>query len=195
MLKRVVLLTGTPCVGKTSVAKQLAVRLDALNVNLTELAVRGKLVAGTDEERHSAIVDESRMKKRISKIIEGSDKKNIIVDGHYAASVVPARLVSRVFVLRRDPHELRELMKRQGFSERKVSENLASEILDVCLVEALNVHGERKVCEVDASGKSVEQIVNKLLDILNDRCQCCVGIVDWLGKLESEGALDEFLKI
>lgn len=101
MLKRVVLLTGTPCVGKTSVAKQLAVRLDALNVNLTELAVRGKLVAGTDEERHSAIVDESRMKKRISKIIEGSDKKNIIVDGHYAASVVPARLVSRVFVLRR----------------------------------------------------------------------------------------------
>jgi len=33
------------------------------------------------------------------------------------------------------------------------------------------------------------------LNVLNGNKKCCVGIVDWLGKLESEGVLEEFLKI
>jgi adenylate kinase len=195
MAKRVILLTGTPCVGKTSVAKQLTHRLDALNVNLTDLTLRENLVAGKDEERDSAIVDEERMRKRIRRIIEGSDKGNVVIDGYYAASVVSPRLVSRVFVLRRDPRELRGFMKRKGFSERKLVENLASEILDVCLVDALSIQNQKKVCEIDASGKNAGQVADKIIDILNGRSECRVGIVDWLGKLESEGVLDEFLRI
>jgi broad-specificity NMP kinase len=100
-----------------------------------------------------------------------------------------------VFVLRRDPVELRKLMQGCGFSNRKLSENLASEILDVCLVDALNVHGEGKICELNATGKSAEEIADEILEIMSNPSRCCVGIVDWLGKLESEGLLDEFLKI
>jgi broad-specificity NMP kinase len=74
-------------------------------------------------------------------------------------------------------------------------ENLASEILDVCLVDALKVHGKEKVCELDVTGKSVEDVVNEILNILKGRGKCRVGVVDWIGKLESEGLLEEFLKI
>ena len=195
MSKRVILVTGTPCVGKTSVARLLASRLDAFYVNLTELALHENLVSGKDEERGSIIVDENRMRGKIREIVEDCRKSEIIVDGHYAVSVVPKELTTHVFVLRRDPVELRKFMEQCGFSERKLWENLASEILDVCLCEALNVCGNGKVCELDVSGKSVEQIVDEVLDVLNGSKECRVGVVDWLGKLESEGLLEKFLRI
>ncbi|MDI6904504.1 MAG: adenylate kinase family protein [Candidatus Bathyarchaeia archaeon] len=195
MYKRVILVTGTPCVGKTSIARLLASKLDAFYVNLTELALHENLVLGRDEERGSIIVDEDRMRRRICEIIENCDKKVIIVDGHYAVSGVPKELTTYVFVLRRDPVELRKFMEQCGFSGRKLWENLASEILDVCLVDALNVHREGIVCELDVSGKSVEEIVGEILGILNGSKKCRVGVVDWLGKLESEGLLGEFLRI
>jgi adenylate kinase len=195
MPKRVILITGTPCVGKTSTAKVLALKLDALCINLTELATRENLIQEKDEQRNTLIVDEERMKRRISEIIKESTKDDIVIDGHYAANVVPQEHVSYVFVLRRDPVELRKLMEKSGFSENKIWENLASEILDVCLVDALNFHGTDKVCELDVSGKTVEESVKAMLDVLGGFKKCYVGVVDWLGKLEEEGILDQYLKI
>ena len=195
MFRRVILVTGTPCVGKTSVARLLASKLDALYVNLTELAVYENLISGKDEERDSIIIDENRMRHKIREIIGGCDQNDIVIDGHYAVSVVPKKFVTYVFVLRRDPVELRKFMEQCGFSGRKLWENLASEILDVCLVDALNVHGKGKVCELDVTGKSVEEVISEILDVLGRHKECHVGIVDWLGKLESEGLLGEFLKI
>jgi adenylate kinase len=195
MSKRVILVTGTPCVGKTSVAHLLTSKLDALYVNLTELAMQENLISGKDRERDSIIVHETRMRRKIREIVNHCDAKNIVIDGHYAVSVVPKKLVTYIFVLRRNPVELRKFMEQCGFSGRKLWENLASEILDVCLVDALNVHGEGKVCELNVTSKSVKQVVSEILDVLRGQKKCHVGVVDWLGMLESEGMLGEFLKI
>lgn len=195
MLKRVTLLTGTPCVGKTSAARLLTVKLDALYVNLTDLAVRDNLVSGKDETRNTIIVDEPRMKRKIRSIIQKTDKKQIVIDGHYAVNVVPKELVTRVFVLRRDPVELRGLMEHCGFQGRKLFENLASEALDVCLFDALKAVGKSRVCELNVTGKSVEETVEQILFLLRHPGKCRVGVVDWLGKLEKEGLLDEYVKL
>ena len=195
MPKRVILVTGTPCVGKTTDAYMLTSKLDALYVNLTDLSLRENLVLGKDEERGSIIVDENRIRQKIREIIRNCNKNNVIVDGHYAASVVPKELTTYFFVLRRDPVELRKFMEKCGFSGRKLWENLASEILDVCLSDALSVYEKRKVCELDVSGESVGETVGEILDVLNGSKKCRVGVVDWLGKLESEGVLEEFLRI
>jgi adenylate kinase len=195
MSKRVILITGTPCVGKTTVAKLLASKLNALYINLTDLAISENLVLGKDKQRKTVIVDEGKMKRKIRKIIKQTEKNDTIIDGHYAASVVPKELASHIFVLRRDPVELKKIMKKCGYSERKLTENLASEILDVCLVEALNVKGSARVCEIDVTGKSPENLLKEMLAILHDNSKCCVGIVDWLGKLEAQGLTDEYLKI
>jgi adenylate kinase len=194
MSKKVILVTGTPCVGKTSVSQLLVARIGALYVNLTNLATDEKLVLGRDKERDTVIVDEARMTRKMREIIQSSEK-DVIVDGHYAASVVPEKLVTFAFVLRRDPVELKLFMGRSGFSNRKMMENLASEILDVCLVDALKALGSGKVCEVNVTGKSAEEAAREILSIVSDKSKCCVGVVDWLGKLENEGLLDEFLKI
>jgi len=193
--RRVILVTGTPCVGKTSVACLLAAKLSALYVNLTELALKENLVLGKDEKRGSIIVDERGMKRAVGKLIEDCSEKSIVVDGHYAASVVPKRLVTHVFVLRRDPVELRSFMEKAGFLGNKLWENLAAEILDVCLVDALKAYGSERVCEIDVSKRSVENVVAEILEVLSGSRKCYVGIVDWLGKLEQEGLLEEFLRI
>ncbi len=73
-------------------------------------------------------------------------------------------------------------------------ENLASEILDVCLVDALKIFGKSKVCEVNVTGRNVKDVVNEILHVLNKRAKCHIGVVDWLGKLEGEGVLDEYLR-
>ncbi len=195
MPNRVILITGTPCVGKTSVARLLTARLNALYVNLTELAMHENLLLGKDEERNSLIVDENRIRRKLRQTIKKSEGKDVVIDGHYAVSVAPKNLVTHVFVLRRDPVELRKLMEHAGFSGRKLWENLSSEILDVCLIDALDVYEKEKVCELDVSGKSVEEVLSVILKVLEGAEKCGVGLVDWLGKLEGDGVLDKFLKM
>ena len=109
--KLVILITGTPCVGKTTVACILASKLDAIHINLTSLALKHNLILGTDEIRHSKIINEQLMVRKIREIIQDSDK-SIIVDGHYAPNVVPKELITHIFVLRRDPIELKTIMKQ-----------------------------------------------------------------------------------
>jgi adenylate kinase len=195
LTKQIILITGTPCVGKTSTAKLLTTKLNALYLNLTELATKENLLLNKDKKRNTQIIDETRMKQKIQEKIKNSTKENIIIDGHYAPNVVPKKQVIHVFVLRRNPVELRKLMQNRGYSNSKLWENLASEILDVCLVDALSVYGEKKVCELNVSGKNTQEITDEILNTLSGAKKCRVGIVDWLGKLEKEGVLDEYLKI
>ena len=191
-MKRVLVLVGTPGVGKSSVSSLLSSRLGGLHVSLGDLVKQEGLSCGLDEKRGTLIVDEDRVSKLVREIIRQSESY-IIVDGHFAMDVVSAEDVCLAFVLRRNPDELREVLKERGFSEGKVAENVAAEILDVCLFDAVKAYGKEKVCEVDVSDGTVEDIVNKIINIVNHRGECRVGIVDWLTQLESEGRLDEFL--
>jgi adenylate kinase len=195
MSKQVILITGTPCVGKTTTARQLTKELDALCINLTELAEKENLTMGKDEKRKTIIINEDKMRKKIREILGKTEKNSVIIDGHYAAAVVPKSHVTRIFVLRRNPVELRTFMEKCGFQGPKLWENLASEILDVCLVEALREHEKEKVCELDVTGRTVKSVVTEILAVLDSRKKCHVGCVDWLGMLETQGLLDEYLKV
>lgn len=41
----------------------------------------------------------------------------------------------------------------------------------------------------------MEEIVGEILGVLDGSKKCRVGVVDWLGKLDGEGLLEEFLRI
>ena len=191
--RRVILITGTPAVGKTVVSRLLASKLDAVHVNLTELVKRERLTSGIDKVRKTLIADTDRVSKRVQEIMRSSER-DVIIDGHYAVDVAPAKDVHVVFVLRRNPDELKSFMEDRGFKGRKLWENLAAEILDVCLWDAVSACGSDKVCEIDVSGKRVEEVVEDVISVLEGRKRCEVGLVDWLGKLEGEGRLHDFLK-
>jgi adenylate kinase len=194
MNKKVILITGTPCVGKTIVAQRLSSELKADYINLTELAEKNHLARGKDKERDTMIIDEHKMRRKIKEIVDKTENNNVVIDGHFAAAVTSKTIATHVFVLRRNPTQLREFMQKCGFSPRKQSENLAAEILDICLIEAVNKHPKEHICELDISDRTVEEILNELLAFLDGRKKCCVGCVDWIGMLEQEGKLDEYLE-
>jgi adenylate kinase len=192
-VRRVILITGTPGVGKTTVSRSLASKLDAVYISLAELVERERLISGVDKARETLIADTDRVSKRMQGLIKSSEC-DVIVDGHYAVDVVATKDVHIVFVLRRDPSELKSVMENRGFKETKLWENIAAEILDVCLWDAVSVCGSDKVCEIDVSGRRIEDVVKDIILMLEGKKKCRVGIVDWLGKLEGEGRLREFLK-
>jgi len=181
-------ITGTPGVGKTEVSQVLSKRLDASHLDLNRI-VRGEgLTLGVDEERKSLVADLKRLSGRVQEFIKESSE-DIIIEGHYASEVVPPKLVSYVFVLRRDPDLLKADLERKGFGKQKVSENISAEILGVCLSDALNAYGLKRVCEIDTTNKRVEGIVEEIIHVLDGEEKPSVGKVDWLGKLEREGRL------
>lgn len=193
MRGRVILVTGTPGVGKTTLAKRLAQTLNAQYINLTELSHKEHLELRQDSERGTIVIDEVKMRRELRKIIKQT-QSDLFIDGHYASAVTPKSLVDRIFVLRRHPSELRSFMLKSGFNQSKQEENLQAEILDVCLVEALQKQERDRVCEMDVTSKPVEAVLKDALDVLAGNKACYVGCVDWMGVLEREGKLDEYLK-
>lgn len=191
--KKAILVTGTPGVGKTTVSHKLASKLNALCVSITDLVKKEKLITNVDEARQTLIVDTEKVLKHLQEILNSSEG-SIIIEGHYVVDVVSKKDVAIVFVLRRDPSELKVVLEQRGFVGKKLWENLAAEILDVCLLDALSACGKEKVCEINISGKTIEEVVEEMIVVLEKRKACRSGIVDWLGKLEEEGRLGEFLK-
>jgi adenylate kinase len=193
MDKCVILITGTPCTGKTTTAKQLTSEINAHYINLTEYSKTHGLTLGEDIERKTTIIDEQKMRDNLSQTIKHSNKTYIVVDGHYAAAVIEPSLVTYVFVLRRNPKDLKKQMEACGFEGTKLWENLSAEILDVCLSEAISIHAG-KVCELDVTGKTVKEVTNEVLEVLKKGKKCYAGYVDWLTVLEREGLTDQYLK-
>lgn len=192
-IKRIIAITGTPGVGKSSISKALASKINAQVISINELVKKEKLYSGSDEKRDTLIADIKRVSRRISEIISNASG-DIIVEGHFAVDVVPLEKIALVFVLRRNPEELESILKERSYKEEKIRENLAAEILDVCLYDSVKKCGINKVCEIDVSSRSVEDVVQEIIRVLNGEEESKVGVVDWLGKLEAEGKLDKYLR-
>ncbi|RJS88290.1 hypothetical protein CW705_09265 [Candidatus Bathyarchaeota archaeon] len=187
------IITGTPGVGKTSISKLLGSKIDAEIISIGELVEKENLHLGWDDKRKTFIADLNAVSKRLKEIIK-LGRKNLIIEGHYAVHVVPPEKVAFVFVLRKDPRDLKKILQSRGYHEEKIKENLAAEILDVCLFDAVNIFGEEKVSEIDTTAKSLHEVMKEILSVIKGEKKPKVGIVDWLGMLEAEGELDDYLK-
>jgi adenylate kinase len=191
-ISRVIVITGTQGVGKTTVATELASRLNADHINIEDLVKKENLTLRVDHKRDTLIADLSRLQERVKSILQKSNH-DIILEGHYIYDVIPKDEEPFVFVLRRDPSNLKIVLKMQGYSERKISENLGAEALDVCLIESLRRFGYNHVHEIDVTYINIDTVVDEILTVLEGKKEMKVDKVDWLIKLEEEGKLEEFL--
>jgi len=189
---RIILITGTPGVGKTTVATELASRLKAELVNVGDLVRNENLVAESDKERGTLIADIKKVRARIRSILRKA-QGDTVVEGHYAYDVVSRESNPYVFVLRRDPDALEASLKSRGYDEKKIQENVAAEVLDVCLIGAMKRLGPERLCEIDTTSMNVESVAKEVTAILKGEKPMEYGNVDWLGRLEEEGRLERFL--
>ncbi|ADT83549.1 adenylate kinase family protein [Thermococcus barophilus] len=163
----IIAVSGTPGVGKTTVAKLLAEKLGYMYVDLKKFAI-GHEIGEIKGDELEVEIDE--LAYFIEKELKG---KNVVLDGHLS-HLMPA---DQVIILRLHPKIIGERLKERGYSREKISENVEAELVDVCLVEAIDTH--ENVIEVDTTGKTPEQVVEEILDLLNKGVKKRVGIVDW----------------
>ena len=189
MRRNVIVISGTPGVGKTAVAKELAKRLNAIYVNLTELVLEKKLYVGYDSERDSYVIDEDKVKKEILKISKRNPDKCIIIDSHYG-ELTPREVLVRIFILRCDPRTLAQRLKRKGWKKEKIRENVQAEILGVCTVNALKEYEVNLVYEIDNTNRQVEEVVNEIINVLRSRNKEKPSFIDWLTILTPDELAD-----
>jgi adenylate kinase len=189
---RVIVITGTPGVGKTVISRILADRVNAYYVNISELVKRENLIESIDMDMDTTIADIDKLTDAISTIIDVSSQ-DVIVDGHLAAEVVSSSFVPQIFVLRMDPTVIQRRLQERGYETKKIMENVAAEILDVCLVAVIKKHGVERVDEIDITRMRVNEVIDKIMKVLDGRIKPRSNGVDWLGKLEKNGRLDEFM--
>ncbi len=147
-------ITGTPGTGKGQSCAFLA-RWGYHVVDLDAEATRVGAVDGVDPRTGSALVDIERLARRLS-----SPAKVTFFFGHYA-HMIP---VDIVIVLRCQPSVLRQRLRKRGWPEGKVRENVEAEALDVVTQEA--VIRSPFVYEVDSSACPPEEVAKQILEIL-----------------------------
>ncbi len=161
-----VAVTGTPGVGKTSACAFIK-SMRVLHVN--DLVDELKLFTGYDRKRKTKEVDVAKLSKAVAKI-EG----DMILEGHFSHMFGPDIAV----VLRCSPAVLEKRLRKKGWDEKKVKENVEAEAIDVVLVDALENVDE--VCEIDTTHMKPSQVAKAIENIISgERQKYRVGNVDW----------------
>ncbi len=139
----IIIITGTPGTGKTTVAKLLEKRLG--------IPVYDDKIAGKGS------VDLRRLRMKAMAIVRR--EKDVIFEGHlYCEVKLPA---DRVFVLRTNPFALLKRLEERKWSRKKVMENVLAEALDYCLIKAEEKYGN--VIQIDTTNKSPEETAELIM--------------------------------
>lgn len=153
--------TGTPGTGKTELSKELAKKLKLKYVDVNTVIKKDKLIESYDKKRDTSVVDERKLAKALVKIIK--ENKNLVIDSHMSHEV-PRKYVDWCIVTKCDTDVLRKRLKKKGYKEEKIQENIDAEILDICREEAER-YGH-KIITVNTTKKSPKTIATELSKIL-----------------------------
>ena len=157
-MRTIIAMSGVPGTGKTVVAKIAAKKLSANLIDIKALV--GKDIPYTiDKDRRTKVVGTRDVEKAVTaRLVDGLN----IVDGHYSHLL----RADMVIVLRCAPPTLEACLKRRRWSAAKIRENVACELLDEITQEAVGVHGEKKVIEIDTTKRSPYAVAGDVVDVL-----------------------------
>ena len=181
----IIALTGTPGTGKTSISKVLAEN-GFETIDLNKIAQEQGFIIGRDEKRDTNIVDIEKLEDFIKN--NYSSKNIVFVEGHLSHLL---KCADKIIILRCHPKVLRSNLSIRNWKEKKIRENVEAEILDVILCEALEVHSEEKILEIDVTNKNVYDAASLIIDLtkkgFKNKEKYKIGNIDW-----SEEILKDF---
>jgi adenylate kinase len=192
-----VIISGTPGTGKTSISNKISEMIDVNVITLNELAISEGLIHDFDKKRDTNIVDIDKLVSYVVKLVEELKKKGtklVVIESHFS-DIVPNNIINYAFLLRCEPRVLRRRLKERGYKEEKITENVQAEILGNCANYLIQKKMAIPLLEIDTTSLDVETVSRIILDIIQDNINIekyYVGKIDWLEKLFQEGQLDEF---
>jgi len=183
----VIAVVGSPGTGKKTVARALASRMRLDYLDLNEVAI-GK-GAAVGREGGEYIISTSRLRKILLPIIKG---RRLILSGHLLPSVLKREDAELAILLRCAPEVLEVRLAARGYSEAKIRENVAAEVLGVVAAEAIKVFGVDKVSEHDTTNRSVEETVDEIIEVLQGEAPLNRPSIDWLSVVAEKCLLQKY---
>ncbi len=191
---KILIVSGTPGTGKTTVSKNLLNYLKAKIISLNELAISEKLIINYDTERETSVINEKKLVSYVIKLIKYYNKLDLellIIESHFS-DIVPVQYIDFVIILRCDPDELCVRLKKRGYGKEKVRENVQSEILGNSANYFLNKQLNKPIMEIDTTNKNIDLITKTIIGILTGKVdvnEYIIGKIDWLEKISQEDRL------
>src|SRR3989344_8318082 len=128
---KVILVTGTPCTGKTSYAKKLCISKEYYYFYVHNFIKSHKLHSGFDKKYDSFIVNIEDFVNSIETHIKNMKKskefnkkyKGIVVDSHLSHYLNP-KMVDLCIVMKCDLRKLKKRLLKRKYSKAKIDENM-----------------------------------------------------------------------
>jgi adenylate kinase len=117
-----------------------------------------------------------------------------IIIGHLAPYVVDPLLVDFAVVLRRSPYELRQIYESRSYSEKKIHDNLISEILGIISYDFLEKFNQMDVAELEINERILPSMsAKKIGEMYIDKNLREFGMIDWLPVVQNDPQMLKFL--
>jgi len=129
-MRKVIVITGTPGVGKTTLCSQLRKSIkDCSLYSATALVNEFKLYSAKDKFGVK-IVKMKKLEQKINQIVKKDKSATIIFEGHILADLKIKG--AKAIVLREHLNTIKSRLLKRGYVTEKVRENIVSEALDYC---------------------------------------------------------------
>lgn len=173
-MKRIVAITGTPGVGKSTFARKLALNLDARLIDVNSIVNEFGLFSGYDKDG-AKLVELNALKKQLEKMIR-SIGGSVVVEGHLLCEIKIKG--ASVIVLREHLETIKKRLLKRRYPVTKVRDNIVSEALDYCGIRSHANYAE--VFEVMNDSNSLR----KVMAMLNGR-KARQEHIDMMNELEA----------
>ncbi len=158
-----IIITGSPGVGKTSVAKTLGKKLNCQVLNEKQFALEEK-IGKWDSKEDELVIPLVPYAKALDKLF--SEKKNVIIEGHLLCEL--RAKPDFIVLIRVHPEVLEGRLHSRNYSEEKVQDNVFCEGIDYCKKKVLRNYPEKKIIEVE-SRKSIKETLDKIIMELKEK--------------------------
>ena len=168
-LAKIIIVTGTPGVGKTVLGKLLAKNTGSTFLSLGDLVKMERLHKGFDRQTRSFIIDEPALERKLNGYFTDHQKEGIVFETHFVSPVVHKTRRMVAIVLRLDPIVLARRLRARKWPKAKIWDNVEAEMIDLSLYDSLKLLGKTRVYEIDATGKRPRELLHETLRMMSRR--------------------------
>jgi adenylate kinase len=191
-----IIITGTPGVGKHTIAESLSNLLDNTSIlDINKIIFSENLLSTSSNEDEGLEVDINRTRHYFSSILCEENIQNSIIIGHLAPYVIDSKLIDLVIILRRSPYELKKIYEERSYSSSKTMDNMNAEILGIISYDSSKAFEFSKLSELTNSINVLPSLsAQKIITMSSNEKLRSFGEVDWLSLVQTDPNMLEYLR-
>ena len=188
-----IIVSGTPGVGKHTISLELSKLLNGFPIlDINKVILTENLFIYSSE--FETEIDVTKVYNSLKILLSTKEYVNAIIVGHVAPYVLDPLLIDFVVILRRNPFELKRIYEKRAYSEKKISDNLISEILGIISYDFLKKFNKKNIVELEIIENVLPSVyAQKIIDMYNNKNLREFGMIDWLSIAQTNPQMFKFL--